>query len=135
MCGRAKTRNILVIDDEQSIADTLALILSTRNHAIKVAYSAEAGIEIISKWAPDLAIVDVMLPLMNGIDFSIVLKENYPNCHILLFSGQPDTSSLLEAALKKGHSFDILAKPLHPTFILDAVENLLASNQGPVADA
>lgn len=135
MPGRAITRNILVVDDEPSVADTLALIMSTRNHAVRVAYSAENAIEIISQWPPDLAIVDVMLPLMNGIDFSIVLKENYPTCHVLLFSGQPDTSSLLEEALKKGHAFDILAKPLHPTFILDAVDNLLATNQSPAPDA
>jgi len=133
--GSAAPRNILIVDDERSVADTLALILSTRNHTIQVAYSAEAGIEIIAEWAPDLAIVDVMLPLMNGIDFSIVMKDNYPSCHVLLFSGQPDTSALLEEALKKGHCFDVLAKPQHPTFILDAVENLLARVQASQADS
>jgi DNA-binding NtrC family response regulator len=132
MPGRVRT--ILIVEDEATIADTLALILSTRGYEVQVAYSAEKAVEILSAWEPHFAVVDVMLPLMNGIDFSIVLKDNYPECRVLLSSGQPDTSLLLEEALKKGHHFDILAKPLHPTYILDAVENA-ASDQDPIADA
>jgi len=101
MPGNGAIRGILIVEDEASIADTLAVILSTRGYAVQVAYSAEKAIEIIAVWRPDLAIVDVMLPQMNGIDFSIVLKDNYPGCNIILFSGQPDTSALLEEALKR----------------------------------
>jgi FixJ family two-component response regulator len=79
--------------------------------------------------------MDVMLPQMNGIDLAIVLKANYPGCRVILFSGQPDTSRLLDEALKKGHRFDILAKPIHPGFILDTVSNLFASPAEPIADA
>jgi CheY-like chemotaxis protein len=135
MPGNGTVRRILVVDDEARIADTLAAILSTRGYSVETAYSAERAIEIISGWEPDVAIVDVMLPLMNGIDFSIVLKDNYPKCEILLFSGQPNTSALLEEALKKGHSFEVLAKPLHPTYILDRLDNLLASSREPMTDA
>jgi len=135
MSGRAANRKILILDDEEAIADTLAVILRTRGYAVEVAYSAETAIEIVSKWAPDVAIIDVILPVMNGIDFSIVLKANHPGCSIVLFSGQPDTSTLLAEAAKHGHHFDILAKPLHPGFILDKVESLLALNQRPPHDA
>jgi DNA-binding response OmpR family regulator len=134
MVGNGPIRKILVVDDEVAIADTLAAIFSIRGYSAQAAYSAEKAIEIIAGWAPDLAIVDVMLPLMNGVDFSIVLKANYPACAILLFTGQPDSSVLVEAALKKGHSFEVLAKPLHPTFILDRVQNLLSSAE-PLTDA
>jgi DNA-binding NtrC family response regulator len=135
MSGNGSIRGILIVDDEASIADTLAAIFSTRGYAVKVAYSAEQAIEIIAAWEPELAIVDVMLPLMNGIDFSIALKSNYPKSNVLLFSGQPDTGALLEEALKKGHSFEVLAKPLHPTYIIDRVENLLALSREPLTDA
>jgi len=123
MRGRVPVRTILIVEDEATIADTLALILSSRGYEARVAYSAEKAIDIISEWEPHFAVVDVMLPQMNGIDFSIVLKDNYPQCRVLLSSGQPNTSRLLEEALKKGHSFEVLAKPLHPKFILDAVED------------
>jgi DNA-binding response OmpR family regulator len=135
MSGNAAIRRVLIVEDEACIADTLAVILSTRGYAVQVAYSAEKAIEIIAVWRPDLAVVDVMLPQMNGIDFSIILKDNYPNCGIMLFSGQPDTSALLEEALKKGHSFEVLAKPLHPSFVLDTIDNLLSTTQEPLTDA
>ena len=135
MPGTVAVRKVLIVEDEASIADTLALILSARGYQVQVAYAAERAIEIIAEWAPDLAIVDVMLPLMNGIDFSIVLKANYPACGIMLFSGQPDTGALLEEALKKGHRFEVLAKPLHPALLLDTVENLLSTRQEPMTDA
>lgn len=134
MLSSAGRRRILVVDDEASIADTLALILSTRGYETKVAYSAEQSIEILAEWSPDLAIMDVMLPRMNGIDLAIVLKDNYPGCRIVLFSGQPDTGRLLDEASKKGHHFDILAKPVHPAVILDTVSNIFESDYEPIAD-
>ena len=82
-------------------------------------------------WQPDLSIIDVVLPGMNGIEFAIFLKASYPHIHFLLFSGQPGTGGLLEEAKKKGHLFEILAKPLHPTFMLAMVANMLSS--APVA--
>jgi len=135
MPGTPEIRRILIVDDERTIADTLAIIFTTRGYEARVAYSAESAIETIAVWQPDSAVVDVMLPFMNGIDFSIVLKENYPACNVILFSGQPDTSKLLEEALKKGHSFEILAKPLHPTTILDKIESLFETPAPPMADA
>jgi FixJ family two-component response regulator len=69
-----------------------------------------------------------MLPRMNGIDFAIALKVKYPATHVLLFSGQPDTSALLDQALKKGHRFEVLAKPLHPSVMLELVERTLRSS-------
>jgi DNA-binding response OmpR family regulator len=135
MLSNAGRRRILIVDDEASIADTLALILSKRGYEIQVAYSAEQAIEVLAEWSPDLAILDVMLPLMNGIELAIVIEANYPGCRIVLFSGQPDTSRLLDEALKKGHSFDILAKPIHPAVILDTVSTLFASGKEPIAEA
>jgi CheY-like chemotaxis protein len=135
MPGIAPIRKILIVEDETSIADTLAVILSTRGYHVHVAYTAEKAIEVIAGWQPDLALVDVMLPQMNGIDFSIILKDNYPACRILLFSGQPDAGGLLEEALKKGHQFPILAKPVHPDYMLTTIEGMFSSSQEPLTDA
>lgn len=135
MPGSSPIRKILIVEDEAAIADTLAIILSTRGYQVQVAYAAEKAIEMIAEWPPDVALVDVMLPQMNGIDFSIILKDNYPACRILLFSGQPDAATLIQEALKKGHQFPILAKPVHPDYMLTAIEGLFASNQEPLTDA
>jgi DNA-binding NtrC family response regulator len=121
----AHARKILIVDDEKAIADSLALVLSTRLYETRVAYSAEDAIEILSVWQPEVAILDVILPQMNGIDLAIVVRENYPRCNVLLFSGQPDAGFILEEALKKGYAFDILAKPVPPQLMLEAISGLL----------
>ena len=123
-------RKILVVDDESAVADTLALIFKSCGYEARSAHSAEEAIELISTWQPDAAILDVMLPHMNGIEFGIVLKSNYPSCRVVLVSGHPGTQELLEIAHHRGHDFDILAKPLHPDLILDIVSSLLPGTPG-----
>jgi len=125
MPANAGGRKILIVDDEPTIADTLALIFSSSGYESRTAYSAEQALEMLEEWRPDLAIIDVVLPGMNGIDFAIFLKASYSSCRFLLFSGQPGTSGLLEEAKKKGHLFEILAKPLHPSIMLATVSNML----------
>jgi DNA-binding NtrC family response regulator len=125
MPGGTVSRKILIIDDEPTIADTLALIFSSSGYEARTSYSAEQALEMLEEWHPDLAIIDVVLPGMNGIEFAIFLKASYADCQFLLFSGQPGTSGLLEDAKKKGHLFEILAKPLHPTFMLATVSDML----------
>lgn len=131
MCPVPAGRKILVIDDEANIADTLALIFISSGYEAKTSYSAEQALETLEEWRPDLAIIDVVLPGMNGIEFAIFLKASYPACQFLLFSGQPGTTGLLEDAKKKGHLFDILAKPLHPTYMLATVAGMLTSCGDP----
>lgn len=118
-------RRILLVEDETVIADTLGKILSSNGYDTRVAYSAEAAIATISRWSPHLAILDVMLPKMNGIELAVVLKERFAGCHVLLFSGQPSVEGLMQKARSEGHEFEILAKPIHPTVMLDTISSLL----------
>lgn len=123
------SHRVLVVDDEYVIADTLRAIFSAAGYETRPAYSAEQAVEIIAEWQPDLAILDVVLPVMNGIDLAILLKAQYPSCGILLFSGQAATAELLELAMKKGYNFEILAKPVHPDVLLESALKLLTANQ------
>ena len=93
------TLESLIVDDDQAIADTLAVIFRMHGYSALVAYSAEQAIERIASSIPDLALLDVNLPGMNGIDLAIVLKANHPECHLLLVSGHESTRGLLEEAM------------------------------------
>jgi DNA-binding NtrC family response regulator len=128
MSPNTAPRKILIVDDEAAVANSLKLIFSNRGYEVRAVYSAEQAIEVLAEWQPHVAIVDVMLPQMNGIQLAGILRGNYPECRILLISGHPGTAELLNEAQEKGGSFDILAKPLHPTFILDMVSGLLPGN-------
>jgi DNA-binding NtrC family response regulator len=119
-------RRILIVDDEPEVTSSLAAIFTRHDYDLRVAGTAEQAIETIALWQPDLAIVDVMLPQMNGIELATVIREAHPYCRVVLFSGQQTSQSLLEEAAKKGNLFEILAKPVHPMFMLDYVASRLA---------
>jgi DNA-binding NtrC family response regulator len=58
---------------------------------------------------------------MSGIELSIKIKRIFPDCKILLFSGQAATTEMLTSANQAGHRFDLLSKPIHPTDLLTHV--------------
>lgn len=127
MSGRVGERRILIVEDEKVVADTLGQILAASGYGIRVVYSAEDAVALLATWRPEVAILDVMLPKMNGIELALVLKENFPECHTLLFSGQPSVETLMQKARSEGHNFEILAKPVHPTVMLEAISTLLCA--------
>jgi len=109
---------VLVADDEQVIANTLAIILNQAGFEARAVYSGEKAIESLDSFKPDMLISDVIMTGMTGIEAAIATRQKMPNCKILLFSGQAATADLLEKARAEGHEFEILAKPVHPTDLL-----------------
>ena len=113
-----KKPRVLVVDDEQVIADTLAKILDLNGYDASAVYSGTAAVESARALQPDLVISDVIMQDMNGIEAAINIRGFLPSCKILLFSGQAATADLLENARAQGHEFEILAKPVHPSDLL-----------------
>lgn len=109
---------VLVADDEQVIANTLAIILNQAGFEARAVYSGEKAVEALDSFQPDMLISDVIMTGMTGIEAAIETRKRRPSCKILLFSGQAATADLLEKARAQGHEFEILAKPVHPTDLL-----------------
>ena len=113
----------LVVDDEHVIADTLAIILNQAGFNASAVYTGSDAVDLALTDKPDLIIADVVLNPddpegMNGIEAAIRIRESLPKCKVLLFSGQAATADLLENARLRGHEFEILAKPVHPSDLL-----------------
>jgi len=113
-----KKRKVLVVDDEQVIADTLAKILDLNGYEATAVYTGTSAVESARSLEPDLIISDVIMPDMDGIQAAIRIRSFLPDCKILLFSGQAATADLLENARAEGHEFEILGKPVHPSDLL-----------------
>ena len=109
---------ILIVDDEHVVLDTRVILFKSAGYDARAASSAEEALELIADWIPDLAILDVILPKMNGIDLAVLLRAKYPNCRIVLSSGHPTTGEFLAAATASGHAFEVVAKPVHPQELL-----------------
>ena len=106
-----------------------ATIFKNAGYDAKAVYSAEQALELLNKGVclPELAILDVRLPNMNGVDLAILLRAEYPACKLSLFSGQPSAADILEMANAAGHCFDILAKSVHPVELLSLASTMLSS--------
>ena len=111
---------VLVVDDEKIVRMTLALIFTAHGYETRQADSAEAALDLLAVWLPDFAILDVYLsPTTSGVDVAERLLIVHPKCRVVLFSGRPETSDIIERArAKTGNSFDLLAKPVHPELLL-----------------
>jgi len=115
-------RRVLILDDEQIIANTLALILNRNGFDAQAVYTAQDAINTASQLSPDVLISDVIMEGMTGIDAAIRISRLVPNCRIILFSGQSATADLLQRAEADGHHFEILVKPIHPRVLLHHLE-------------
>ena len=75
MSGSQQKKRVLIVDDERVIADSLAIIFANEGYDARAVYSAEQALQLFSEWVPNLAILDVRRPGMNGIELAIQLKE------------------------------------------------------------
>ena len=123
----SKTK-VLVADDEQVIANTLTIILNRAGFEAFAVYNGEAVVEALNSFKPDVLISDVVMPGLNGIEAAIAVRSRRPNCKVLLFSGQAATADLLQEARAQGHSFEIIAKPVHPADLLAKLVSLTPMN-------
>jgi DNA-binding NtrC family response regulator len=116
---------VLVVDDESAIADTLTEILSRSGYAAMAAYDGNGALETALVAPPEMLITDVILPGMSGVELAIRMRRIFPECKVLLFSGQASTADLLASAKREGHHFTLLSKPIHPHDLLTCVSDAL----------
>ena len=122
---------VLVVDDESAIADTVTEILSRNGYAAMAAYDGNDAVETALITPPELLITDVVLPGMNGIELAITIRRIFPDCKILLCSGQAAALDLLASARNRGHHFTLLTKPVHPREMLARVAECLGHGTEP----
>lgn len=116
---------VLIVDDEPSIVDTLALIFQAAGFATAAAYNGEDALEIAEFTPPDLLLSDVVMPSMNGIELARRMIKLVPDCRILLLSGQAEAVDLMADSGGSRDRFIILAKPIAPLELLAEVSGLL----------
>jgi DNA-binding response OmpR family regulator len=120
-----KSTVVMVVDDEKVIADTLVAILARSGYTAIAAYDGESALERARTTAPQMVITDVCMPGMGGIELAVAIRDTYPDCKILLFSGQMATVDLLVASRNAGYDFAAISKPIHPSELLARVSAFL----------
>jgi CheY-like chemotaxis protein len=109
---------ILVVDDEKVIADTIVQILNQNGFIAEAAYGGQEAIDKARRDCPELVLSDVLMPKVDGVEAAIAIRELCPDTRIILFSGQAATVEILARARERGHTFELLPKPIHPTQLI-----------------
>jgi CheY-like chemotaxis protein len=108
-------RFILVVDDNIDAADSLAALLEIEGHQVKAVYTAEAGLEQVESFRPDLVLLDIGLPRISGYDVVQRIKAAHPLIYVVALSGygrpedkQRAVAAGFDAHLVKPVNFDVL---------------------------
>lgn len=111
--------SVLVVDDDRKLADALAVVLEQNGYSATVAYSGSDAIRSALKAPPDFILMDIRMRGIDGVDAAIAVSETLPHCRVLLMSGATDASQILRKASRRGHSFEVLTKPVLTDSLLD----------------
>jgi two-component system nitrogen regulation response regulator NtrX len=114
-------KKILVIDDEKSILQSLAGILSDEGFIPVCVDSAEEGLKRIKSEVVDLVLLDIWMPGMDGIEALQQIKTEYPELQVIMISGHGTIETAVQAT--KIGAFDFIEKPLSYDKILLAIKN------------
>lgn len=101
---------ILIVDDEESICQTLGGILNDEGHEVVAAVSGEEALRLIEEDPPNLVLLDIWLPGMDGIEVLKVIKAGYPRTQVVMMSGHGSIETAVKAT--KLGAFDFIEKPL-----------------------
>jgi len=115
---------ILVVDDDPAIGWSLRERLTDDGHAVDVAASAEAALEICSCFAPDLMLLDVRLPGRDGLAAIADLQSLAPAARIVVMTAFGDLDTAVRAM--KAGAFDYLVKPFDLERVTQVVSRALA---------
>jgi CheY-like chemotaxis protein len=119
---------ILVVDDRAEIRSALRLILERAGHEVSLAKNGQEAIDRFQAVQPDLMILDLFMPIMNGFDALFILRQEYPDAKVIAVSGGGSTmgSDALQEAAELGAQMT-LQKPIMPTALIEAVSRLLVA--------
>ena len=120
---------VLVVDDNALVRESFVELLSRRGYAVSEAENGERAMSVVRRSGCQLAIVDVMMPTMGGLEFKQVLMIEVPEAKIIFVTGQPDRFEQLvedDPDYIDG-SMNILFKPVHPVKLLSEVERLIGA--------
>src|SRR5437867_10887754 len=106
---RSARPRILVVDDEETIRHVLVNVLEENDCETRAAGSAEEALSMLSGFVPSVALIDIVLPGKNGLDFLSDIKRLSPDTEVIMMTSHASAESALRA-IKEG-AYTYLRKP------------------------
>ena len=114
---------VLIADDEPRMCDSLKVLLSKQGYDAQTAYSGKEAIEHFAKDRFDLALLDIVMPDMNGHEVMDHINSRYPDTLVIVMTGHASVDSAIES-LRRG-AYDYIRKPFDFEQLVRRVRNAL----------
>lgn len=126
-----RSQSIVYIEDDHEMIDLVKLILSRRGYEVTGAHGGREGLDVVHRARPDLILLDLLMPDVDGWQVYQQLKANELTRNIpvvmITAKAQPIDRVL---AIDVARADDYLIKPFHPQKLLDSVEKVLNGRNG-----
>ncbi|MBM4158942.1 MAG: response regulator [Ignavibacteria bacterium] len=120
-------KKILVVDDEQTVCDSINKILSRKGYTVENSLNADEAMSKIKETNFDLVITDLMMPKTSGIELLQIIKEHYPELDVIVVTGYASIDTAVKAT-KLGAS-EYLSKPFTPEELTTISEKVLSKKK------
>jgi DNA-binding NtrC family response regulator len=115
--------NILIVDDEMVVRDSLGKWFTTEGYHIRTVQSGREALETIQKRDFDLALIDIKMPGMDGLELQNRLRQIDPELLLIIMTGYASVETAVQA-LKRG-AYDYITKPFDPDELVHLVSKAL----------
>ena len=111
-----KHRNILVVDDEEPVRESLGSLLSREGYVVHKAASAEEGLALLKSESVQVVISDHNMPQMSGVEFLKLVRERHPQVVRIMLTGDPDPKTIIRS-INEGEVYRFIRKPWDNTLL------------------
>jgi len=118
-----KCAKILVVDDDENIRNTLKTILEDEGYNVDLAATGNAAVEKTMKTAYNIALLDIRLPDMEGVELLKLIKDTVPRTRKIMVTGYPSMQNAIAALNKSADAY--LIKPVDIEKLLNTVKEQL----------
>ena len=119
--------NVLIIDDDEQICSSLSTILNDEGYAVEIAKTGKQAIKTCKKTPFDVALIDIVLPDINGTELLLKLKQIQPKMINIFITGHPSIENAVKAIDEKADGY--ILKPANVQFILNAIKKAIKDKQ------
>ena len=119
---------LLIVDDEAEICDFLKSFFEERNYEVKTASSGQATLQVVEQFKPQVVLLDIKMPGMDGIQTLGTLKKKFPRIKVIMVTAL-ETRDKIEECLRLGAD-NYITKPLSLEYLENDVREKIESLTG-----
>ena len=119
---------LLIVDDEAEICDFLKSFFEERNYEVKTASSGQAALQAVDQYKPQVVLLDIKMPGMDGVQTLGNLKKKYPRIKVIMVTAL-ETRDKIEECLRLGAD-NYITKPLSLEYLENDVREKIESLTG-----